>query len=461
MKIIALLLAAAATAALSSPAVAQSRSKTDVAAARSAALEDDVAWDIAEGLTTEIGPRPAGTANEARARDWAVKKLKSLGFKNVRVEDYRMPVWVRGAEAAEVLAPFPQKLAIAGLGGSGSTPAEGITGEVVAFETIEALRATPEGSLRGKIVFLSHAMEPTQDGSGYGYFGVARFAGPGVAASKGAAAFIVRSAGTDHHRNPHTGQTNFPAGVTPIPAGALSLPDAENLQRMMKRGQKVTMRVTLVSQRLEDQASGNVVAEVPGSDPDAGIILIGGHLDSWDLATGAIDNAAGVAITAAAAKRVMEAGRPRRTIRVIWFGSEEVGGFGSTAYFERHKGEKIVLVAESDFGGDRIWRMQTKLAEANKPLGDAVAAALAPLGITRGRGVANAGADLSEFAQAGVAAIDLNQDGLRYFDYHHTPDDTLDKIDPEQLRQNVAAWTAMLTIVANAPEEILPAGTVN
>ena len=184
------------------------------------------------------------------------------------------------------------------------------------------------------------------------------------------------------------------------------------------------------------------------------LIALGGHHDSRDPATGAVDNAAGVAITAAAAKRIMEAGQPRRTIRVVWFGSEETGGFGSDAYFEAHKDENIVLVAESDFGAGRVWRVQTSLAESNKDLGDRVAEALGPLGVTRGRGKAGAGADLSEFANAGVAAIDLNQDGTRYFDYHHTPDDTLDKIKPEELRQNVAAWTTMLSIMANTPETI-------
>ncbi|WP_431871248.1 M20/M25/M40 family metallo-hydrolase [Allosphingosinicella sp.] len=435
------------------PVLAQT-APAEVKQLREAALQDDIAWDIAEGLTTEVGARPAGTPEEARARDWAVAKLKSLGFKNVHVEDYRMPVWVRGAETAEVVAPFPQKLFVTALGGSGATPAEGITAEVVRFETLDALRAAPEGSLKGKIAFISHEMKRTQDGSGYGYYGGARFVGPSVAATKGAAAVVIRSVGTDYHRNPHTGQTNFAEGVSPIPAGALSVPDAENLARMLERSDNVTLRLVLTSRTLENQPSGNVVAEVPGSDPKAGIIVIGGHLDSWDLATGAIDNAAGVAITAAAAKRIMEAGQPRRTIRVVWFGSEETGGFGSDAYFEAHKDENIVLVGESDFGAGKVWRVQTGLAEANKDLGDRLARALAPLGVTRGQGKANAGADLSEFANAGVAAIDLNQDGTLYFDYHHTPDDTLDKIDPEELRQNVAAWTTMLSITANAPETI-------
>ena len=283
-----------------------------------------------------------------------------------------------------------------------------------------------------------------------------RRTGPSVASRKGAAAIVIRSIGTDYHRNPHTGVQMWGEGASPIPAGALSIPDAEQLERVLKRGKPVTMRLLLTPRNLGVRQSGNVVAEVPGREPGAGIVLVGGHLDSWDLGTGAIDNAAGVAITAAAARRIMAAGRPRRTIRLVWFGSEEVGGYGNKAYREAHKDEKIVFVSESDFGADRVWRMDPGFAASNSALADRVAAALYPLGISRGTAAATGGADLGPWVAAGVAAIDLQQDGTRYFDYHHTPDDTLDKVDPEQLRQNVAAWTAMLAIVANAPEEIHP-----
>ena len=421
---------------------------------RDAALADDqVALDIVEGLTTEVGPRLAGSEAEARARTWAVAKLKALGFRNVHIEDYRMPTWLRGAESAEIVGPYPQKLAVTALGHSGATPAAGITAEVVGFDSLEAFKAAPDAKVRGKIVFVSHFMHAAQDGSGYGYYGPVRREAPRVGAAKGALAVVIRSLGTDYHRNPHTGLTSW-EGATPIPCAALSIPDAENLQRMLERGKPVTMRLVLTPRFVGEQASGNVVAEVPGTDPRAGIILIGGHLDSWDLGTGAIDDAAGVAITAAAAKRIMDSGRPRRTIRVVWFGSEEVGGFGSKAYRAAHKDENVVFVAESDFGSDRVWRMDPAFAPAARPIVDRIAAALFPLGITLGTARAEAGADLGDWATAGVAAIDLQQDGTRYFDIHHTPDDTFDKVDPAQLRQNVAAWTAMLAVLANAREEI-------
>jgi Peptidase family M28 len=384
-----------------------------------------------------------------------VKKLTALGFRNVRIETYRMPVWVRGAETAEVLGGSAQKLAIAALGNSGSTGPKGVEAEIAFFPTLADLQAAPAEAVKGKIVFISNAMTPTQDGSQYGYYGGARRLGPNLAASKGAVAVLIRSIGTDHHRNPHTGVTNWAKDVKPIAAAALSLPDADQLERLLKRG-PVRLRLLVTPEFKGEAESGNVIAEVPGSDPSAGIIVVGGHLDSWDLGTGAIDDAAGVAITTAAAKRIMDAGQPKRTIRVVWFGAEEVGGFGGAAYAKAHASERHVLAQESDFGADRVWKFEVNLPEGAKPIADRLATVLSPLGIARGRGTAHGGTDVGPIINTGVGVIDLSQSGLRYFDYHHTPDDTLDKIDPEQLRQNVAAWTAMLAVTANAPEDIGP-----
>lgn len=453
------ILLAAALAAFAAPAVAQT-SPTQVADLRDAALRSDtLAYDLLEGLTTEVGPRLAGTESEARAREWAAARLRALGFSNVRVETFDIPVWVRGEERAEIVSPFPQPLVVTALGNSGATPARGLEAELIGYDSMEAFRAAPVEAVRGKVVFVSHAMQANQDGSGYGPFGAARRDGPTLAAQRGAAAILVRSIGTDSHRNPHTGVQNFAPGVRPIPAGALSIPDAEQLQRVLRRAgdRPVRLRLIMTPRQLGMRQSGNVVAEVPGSDPSAGAILIGGHLDSWDLGTGAFDNAAGIAITTAAAHRIMQAGRPRRTIRVVMFGAEEVGLFGGGDYFRRHgRDGDTVLVAESDFGADRVWRAAFNLAPGNQALRERVTTALAPLGVVPSRQAAGAGADLGPWARAGIAAIDLNQDGTRYFDYHHTPDDTLDKVDPAQLRQNVAAWTAMLAEVANAPERIEP-----
>lgn len=427
-----------------------------IAALQDKALKDDLAYDIVEGLTTEIGPRPpGGSAAQARAREWSVAKLKAMGFRNVRVEPYTVRnAWERGVETAEVVSPYPQPLRLAALGNSGATPAGGLTAPVAYFATLNDLLLAPERSLRGKIAFVSNVMEKTQDGSSYGSSGSARFVGPNVAARKGAVAIVIRSIGTDHGRGPHTGSTNFDPGVTPIPAAALSVADAANLERMVKRGRPVTLKLTLTPRFVGDRPSGNVIAEVPGTDRDAGVVLIGGHLDSWEHGTGAIDDASGLGITAAAAKLVMDAGRPRRTIRIVWFGDEEIGGVGGEEYARAHAGERHATASESDFGADRIWRFETNLPASARAIGDRLAVALAPLGIVRGTGLAGDGTDIRPVIRTGVAGVDLNQSGLTYFDYHHTPEDTLDRIDPEQLRQNVAAWATMLAIVADAPEEI-------
>ena len=426
----------------------------DITQIGDAALKDDTAYSIVEDLTTEVGPRPAGTEAEARARHWAVERLRMLGFSNVHIETTTMRTWVRGVETAEVVSPFPQKLRLTALGSSGATPPDGLTAEVVFFQNIAELKAAPDGSIKGRIAFVSNAMTATQDGSSYGAFGPARFVGPNIAAKKGAAAIVIRSIGSDHGRGPHTGQTNFDKGVTPIPAAALSVSDADNLARMVARGKPVVLHLVLTPRDIGMQETGNVIAEVPGTDPNAGIVLIGGHLDSWDLGTGAIDDGAGVAITTAAARLMLGGPTPRRTIRVVWFGDEETGGAGAQAYFAAHKAERHALAAESDFGADRVWRVQFTLPKEAQPVADRVATALAPLGIVRGNGPANAGADIDALAKSGVPVIDLGQSGLRYFDWHHTPEDTLERVDRDQLRQNVAAWATMLAIVANAPEQM-------
>ncbi|MEH3121214.1 MAG: M20/M25/M40 family metallo-hydrolase [Sphingomonas phyllosphaerae] len=454
---IALLLAAPATAAPRTAPPTPATVDPQVAALRDAALKDDVAYDIVEGLTTEVGQRLAGTEAEARARDWAVKKLTALGFSNVRAEPYRMPVWIRGEESAEIVAPVPQKLALAALGNSASTGPRGLTAELVVFPSYVEFANAPASAIKGKIVYIGNAMQPTQDGSSYGSSGTARFTGPALASQKGAAAIVIRSIGTDAHRLPHTGVTNFEAGVKPIPAAALAAPDAALIERLAKRGQPIELKLLLTPKMIGERESGNVIAEVPGTDPAAGVVLVGGHLDSWDLGTGAIDDASGVAITAAAAKRIMDSGqRPRRTIRVVWFGAEEVGGFGGAEYARRHGTERHATASESDFGADRVWRFETQFPDSAKAVSARLASALAPLGIVAGSGSAGDGTDIAPTIATGVAGVDLNQSGLRYFDTHHTPDDTLERVDPEQLRQNVAAWTTMLAIVANAPEEIGP-----
>jgi hypothetical protein len=421
-----------------------------------AASPPELGYSIVEGLTTEIGQRLAGTEAEERARDWAVQRLKALGFANVHVEPFDMPVWVRGIETAEVIAPFPQKLVLTALGNSGATPESGITAQIVGFPGLEALKAAPDDQVRGKIVFVWHRMAATQDGSSYAYFGQIRRAGPALASKKGAAAILIRSIGTDEHRVPHTGVTGWLDGAQPIPAAALSVPDAEQLERIIGHGKPVTVHLTLTPRMIGTHQSGNVIAEVPGRDAAAGIVLIGGHLDSWDLGTGAIDDAAGVAITTAAAKRILDGAKPRRTIRLVWFGAEEPGGFGGQAYAKAHASEKHALAAEADFGGDRIWSYRVSLADPKSPLATDLTNALARIGVGPNSGAAHGGTDVGPMVQRGTPVIDLEHDGTRYFDIHHTADDTLDKIDPAQLSQAIEAWSITLRTVVDTNDPLAP-----
>jgi len=434
---------------------------SDVATAerlRDAALKDNEAYEIVESLTTEVGPRLAGTEREAAARDWAVAKLKALGFRNVRIEPFEMPVWVRGVETARVVGAQAQPLAVTALGRSGSTPPEGFEAEIVRFPSVEALRAAPDGSLKGKIAFVTHRMLPAQDGSSYGYFGPVRRSAPSIAAAKGAAAILIRSLGTDYHRHPHTGGTNWAEGQTPIPAAALSLNDSDQLERLLALGKPVRVHLALTPRFVGVRRSGNVVGEIVGREAPDEIVAIGGHLDSWDLGTGAVDDGAGVAIATAAAKLMIDQKlRPRRTVRVVLWGAEEVGLLGAFAYAKAHAGEKHVMAAESDFGADRVWAFAYRVADSAKPLMATIARVLEPLGVTHDTTNDNRGGpDVTPLAAIGVPTLAPEQNGTDYFNLHHTPNDTVDKIDPKKLDQNVAVYAAMTWLVANSDVELGP-----
>lgn len=423
---------------------------------RDKALAGSAAYAIVESLTTEIGPRLAGTPEEARARAWSVAKLAELGLGTARVEPFEMPTWIRGVEQGAIIAPFPQQLYLTALGNSGATDADGLTAELVIFDSLKHLQAAETGSLEGKIAYVTHAMKKTMDGSHYGYFGDVRRRGPQVAAEKGASAILIRSIGTDSRRFPHTGATNFAKGVTAIPAAAVSNPDADQIERIAARGETIIVSMTLTPRQIGQRQSGNVIVDIPGTDLAEQIIITGGHLDSWDLGTGAIDDGAGVAITTAAVKLIKDMGlTPRRTIRLVHWGAEEVGLLGGFAYAKAHAADidNHMLGAESDFGAEPIWRLTADVSEEGSMVVDQMMHLMAPLGIARRTAPGGSGPDLIPLTRMGLPGFSLGQNGLDYFDLHHTPDDTLDKINPHNLDQNVAAYAVFLWLAANTDVE--------
>ncbi|MEO0419596.1 MAG: M28 family peptidase [Pseudomonadota bacterium] len=427
------------------------------AVATDALDRDTTAFDFVEGITTEVGPRQAGTEAEARARDWAMAWLKAQGFANVAAEPFDMETWVPGeTHKVEVISPFAQPMVIQPLGNSASSGPDGIEAEVVEFESVAALSALEDGALDGKIAYITHQMRPSMDGSHYGFAGPVRWFGPSIAASKGAVATVIRSVGTDRSRNPHTGGTSFPERTSPIPAGALSLADADNLERMFDRAgdRPIRMKLTLTPRLLGTTQSANVVGEIVGRDPSLPPVLLACHLDSWWNAPGAFDDGAGCGIITSVALRVAKSGQPLRTIRVLLAGAEEVGLWGSKAYSAAHIDEPIGVGLESDFGADRVWRFETNFRESNPALHKRLADAVARFGVANSTIDASGGADINISRDQGGAIIDLQQDGTRYFDLHHTPDDTLDKIDLAQLRQNVAVWTTVAGVLANEASPI-------
>ena len=415
---------------------------------RDTALNDNIAWQVLESLTTEVGPRPAGSPAAAPARDWGVAKLNALGFTNVHVEPFAKKAWLRDAEAGEVTGPFPHKLALLGLGNGVPTSPQGITAQVVAFDSLAALKAAPSSCCAGKIVLVNQPMTRTQSSEGYANAVATRYAAP-EAAARGAIAYLVRSISTGTARAPHTGAMQpWKPGDRAIPAAALGVPDADLIARMAARG-PVTVHLLLQS-HVVDTTAWTVSGDMPGSDPKAGVIVIGGHLDSWDPGTGAIDDAAGIAITVAVAKLV--AATPhRRTIRVVMWGSEETAG-SSAAYLAAHKDELggIAIAGESDLGADAVYALRLPAGAFDAPDIAQLQDVLAPLKVMALREPAGeAGSDVDGIRGAGVPVFALNQDASRYFDYHHSADDTLAIVDPTQLRQNVAAWAATLSILAD------------
>ncbi len=437
-----LFLAAIAGAVTSSNAIA---SPVSIAAELAQKAQDtSLALEIATDLTTEIGARLYGSDSEKRAAEWAVKRFLEYGFDKVWTESF--PVengWKRGLETASVTSPAPQSLVITALGGSVATPAEGIEAEIALFKTIDAMLEQPEGSLTGKIAVVTQAMEI----GGYAKIsGPIRGEGPSEAARRGAIAFLMRSAGTDNDRMAHTGATSYLPDVPRIPAAALSVPDAQQLDRLSERFDSIRIKLLLTPQNLGTVTSQNVIAEITGSERPDEIVLLGAHLDSWDLGTGAIDDGAGVGIVMAAAKLIRDLPQaPKRTIRVVLFGAEEIGIVGGRFYAESHADElsSHIVATEADAGQGPVRTMNIGLGNPLDPTLTTIRNALKPLGIQAGRSKSSGGPDIGPMHRKGVPAIGLSMDTDDYFDLHHTANDTIDKIAPERINQSAAAFVTL------------------
>ncbi|MDN3640125.1 M28 family peptidase [Simiduia curdlanivorans] len=418
------------------------------------APENNHAMKILESLTTEVGPRLAGGPNDARAVAWAKAKFTELGFDQVWLEPVSFPTWQRGVETAEVLSPYPQPLSITALGNSIATPIDGLTANIIEFATLADLEAATKADVTGKIVFINKAMSAHIDGADYGPTVGARSRGASAAAKLGAVGLLIRSIGTDHNRLAHTGYNGYEDGVEKIPAAALSVPDAILLSNMLKRSKPVSVKMNLGSGPGPEYTSYNVIGQINAKRKTNKYVLIGGHLDSWDLGTGAIDDGAGCAVTMAAAEYIARKKLPiEHNIRVVLFANEEQGLFGGNQYRDAHKGDvkNIIAAAESDFGQGPVYALNSRVKPEALPLVQQMQKAMSGLNIQAGHNDGNGGPDLIALGAEGVALFGLALDGTDYFDLHHTANDTFDKVEAKRLNQTATSFAMFAFLAANAP----------
>lgn len=422
------------------------------AAANELTLDTNLAYQLTESLTVEVGQRLAGSEADARAVAWAEQKFKQLGYDKVWTEPFTMQYWQRGSANLAVSAPFHQNLVVTALGGSIGTPFDGINAQVVMFDSLEDLKQATPAQVKDKIVFINKSMGKDKLGTFYGSVVGARAQGAVEAAKLGAKAIIIRSVGTSINRFAHTGIMRYSEEVPRIPAAAIAVPDAIQLDKMLSRQPELSLHLQMQNKLPGEVVSHNVIAEISGSQRPDEIVLISAHIDSWDEGTGALDDGAGVGIVMATGALLKQQGRPERTVRVVLFGNEEGGLVGARAYAAKHAAnlKNHVFASESDFGAGRIWRLDTGFGEKALAFGNTLQQKLAPLGVEMGDNTASGGPDVSVLKAQGVPVVSLQQDGTDYFDYHHTPNDTMDKIDPAAMRQNVEAWLITTREVANS-----------
>lgn len=423
------------------------------------ALQSDLAFSLLHALTTEVGPRMAGTDGDRRAVEWARSIMTSLGFDQVWLEPVTFPKWRRGSESAFLVTGYRLPLAVTALGGSTGT--DGVMrAEIELFDDLQALSNADSQQVQGKIVFINDRMSMGEKGRGYSQVVGGRTKGPYVAAEKGALALVIRSVGTDNNRLAHTGSIALPQGRVAVPSAAISNPDADLLESVINSGKPVELELQLDCGIDGAATSYNVIGEVTGNDPESGYFVMGAHLDSWDLGMGAVDDGAGVAITMAAAKLIADLPeRARRGLRVILYANEEQGIYGGREYARAHSHEMDAHIAgaESDFGSGRVYALAATVGEEAQAAIEELAGLLAPLGISYDPEMqAYGGADIGQLGLLGMPMIDLRQDASLYFDIHHTANDTLDKVNLDDLNQNVAAWVTLAWFMANTDQAFGP-----
>lgn len=414
------------------------------------ALRDSAAWLRVATLTETFGARFSGTPQLEQAIDWVMAEMRRDGLDNVRGEPVMVPRWVRGAESAELIEPRRQALPMLGLGGSIATPAGGITAEVLVVSSFDDLRAKA-AQARGKTVLFNVPF------TNYGATVQYRSRGAIEAARVGAVASLIRSVTPFSMRTPHTGGMAYDSTVQRIPAAAITPEDADMIERMTARGQRVSVRLTMSAQSLPDAPSRNVIGELRGRERPDEIVVMGGHIDSWDVGRGAMDDAGGVVVAWEAVRLLKELGLvPRRTIRVVGWTNEENGLRGGNAYRDQHRAEleRHVLAIESDAGVFKPSGFGFTGSDPAYAIVRQVGTLLEPIGagtITRGGG----GADIGPIMALGVPGMGLTVDGSRYFWYHHTDADTVDKLDPHEVALCVATMAVMAFVIADMSEPLL------
>jgi len=432
---------------------------------RDAAMNDPYALDELRHLTYNIGPRLSGSPQAGKAVDYVAGEMRGLGAE-VTLEKAKVPHWVRGEEKGELVswpgqaAGTAQKVVLTALGGSVATPQEGITAEVVVVDDWNQLHALPAGSVAGKILVFNHKFdkELAAVGNGMGAYGdgvVYRGAGPIAGGAVGAAAVLVRSVGGADYRIPHTGQTAYAPGVAKVPAAAITAEDADMLKVLTSEG-PVTMHLTLTPETQPDVDSYNVIADWKGTEHPEDVVIVSGHLDSWDLGTGAIDDGAGVVVSMQVIHLLKELGiHPKRTVRFIAWMSEEEGSQGAAAYMAEHKDDAAhhIGAIESDLGADH----PSGIYYAGKPaLGGwlrPLTTVLEPIGAETLDATPETGEDIAGLTARGVPSFAPIQDSRFYFNYHHTAADTFDKVDAKHLNENAAVMTVLAYALADSAEQ--------